>query len=94
MARYLGALFFTLALLGLFLVALRRFGPLLGLERFGLARAGGGGRRLQVVEAIVLDARRRLVIVRADGREHLLLLGAASESVIESRDAHDPEGAA
>lgn len=32
------------------------------------------GARLQVVESRMLDARRRLVLVKRDGQEHLLLL--------------------
>jgi flagellar protein FliO/FliZ len=47
-------------------------------------RAGGrAGRRLSVVEVAVLDTRRRLVLVRRDGVEHLILLGTTSETVIE-----------
>jgi hypothetical protein len=57
----------------------------LGIER--LARAPGAARRLTVVESLMLDPRRRLVLIRADGREHLLLLGATSETVVESRAA-------
>jgi flagellar protein FliO/FliZ len=87
MARYLGALLFTLALLALFLLALRRLGPTLGLERLMPGRAGP--RRLAVVEALMLDPRRRLVIVRADDREHVVLLGASGETLIESRAAAD-----
>ena len=33
------------------------------------------GRRLAVVETLVLDPSRRLVLVSCDGREQLLLLG-------------------
>lgn len=85
--RYVGALLVTLALLLGFLLAVKRLGPTLGLERLGLARAAGGERRLAVVESLALDPRRRLVLVRADGREHLLLLGATEETVVESREA-------
>lgn len=88
-ARYLGALLVTLALLGGLLLALRRFGPTLGIDRL-VAGGKPGPRRLRVVETLMLDPRRRLVIVRADGREHLLLLGVAAETVIETRDA--PKG--
>lgn len=44
-------------------------------------------RRLNVVETMSLDAKRRLMIVRCDDREHFLVLGAQSETVIESMDA-------
>jgi flagellar protein FliO/FliZ len=55
------------------------------LRRFGLGMAGpvGRGRRLAVVESLALDARHRLVLVRRDDREHLILLGAG-ETVVES----------
>jgi flagellar protein FliO/FliZ len=36
------------------------------------------------VEALSIDARRRLVIIRRDDREHLILLGPESEQVIET----------
>lgn len=84
-ARYLGALFVTLALLGGLLLAVRRLGPTFGLERLVAAKAGP--RRMRVVEALMLDPRRRLVIARVDDREHVLLLGAAGETLIETRDA-------
>lgn len=40
--------------------------------------------RLQVVESLALDARRRLVIVRCDDSEHLLLLGTNQDSVVQT----------
>ena len=70
-ARAVFALALTLGLLGLFAVALRRWGPGV-LARFAQPRAE---RRLAVVETLVLDPSRRLVLVSCDGRERLLLLG-------------------
>lgn len=57
------------------------------LKRFGVAGriAPMGQRRLAIVEALPLDARRRLILVRRDGTEHLLLVGAEGSTVIESR---------
>ncbi|MDO9709348.1 flagellar biosynthetic protein FliO [Paracraurococcus lichenis] len=47
------------------------------------SRAGQkAGRRLAVEEALALDARRRLLLVRCDGREVLLLTGGAQDAVI------------
>lgn len=40
--------------------------------------------RLQIVESLTVDVRRRLVIIRRDDVEHLLLLGANQDIVIES----------
>jgi len=70
-ARAFFALALTLGLLGLCAVALRRFGPEV-LARFAAPRKQ---RRLTVVETLVLDPSRRLVLVSCDGRERLLLLG-------------------
>jgi flagellar protein FliO/FliZ len=70
-ARTIAGLAFTLGLIGLCVVALRRFGPET-LKRLQGARAE---RRLSVVETLVLDPSRRLVLVRFDDEERLLLLG-------------------
>jgi len=70
-ARAAFALILTLGLIGLGAVVLRRFGPD-ALARFGRPKAD---RRLAIVESLVLDPARRLVIVSYDGQERLLLLG-------------------
>ncbi|MBY5620137.1 flagellar biosynthetic protein FliO [Rhizobium leguminosarum] len=48
---------------------------------------GGRNRqpRLQVLDAAAVDARRRLVLVRRDEVEHLIMIGGPSDIVIESR---------
>ena len=71
LARATFALLLTLGLVGLGAVALRRFGPD-AIARFSGPRKE---RRLAVVESLVLDPARRLVIVSCDGQERLLLLG-------------------
>lgn len=49
----------------------------------GLAvRPAGGERRLSVADSIALDARRRLVLVRCDRRQVLLLTGGAQDVVV------------
>ncbi len=54
---------------------------------------GGKNRqpRLQVLDAAAVDTRRRLVLVRRDDVEHLIMIGGPSDIVIESRIL--PEGA-
>lgn len=75
--RYVASLALVLGLMMVVLWALRRFGlP-------GMVPRGGQVRRLAVVESLTLDGRRRLVLVRRDGREHLLLLGGAVDLVVE-----------
>lgn len=50
----------------------------------GAGRASGRRRRrLSVIETAAVDAKRRLVLVRRDGREHLLLVGGGNDLVIE-----------
>jgi flagellar protein FliO/FliZ len=65
------ALALTLGLLGLVVVGMRRFGPE-ALKRLQGTRAD---RRMAVVESLVLDPARRLVLVRIDSEERLVLLG-------------------
>lgn len=77
--RFFLALVFVLALMGGLAVCLRR------LENVKYLRAARE-RRLAVVETLAVDARRKLVLVRKDGREHLLILGANGETLIESAD--------
>ncbi|MFS8049676.1 flagellar biosynthetic protein FliO [Rhizobium sp. BR 314] len=47
---------------------------------------GGKSRqpRLQVLDAAAVDARRRLVLVRRDGIEHLIMIGGPTDIVIET----------
>jgi flagellar protein FliO/FliZ len=66
------ALAFTLGLVGLGALALRRYGPN-ALARFGQPQRRD--RRMKVVETLILDPARRLLIVECDGQEKLLLLG-------------------
>ena len=46
-----------------------------------------GERRLQLKESLVIDPRRRLVILQADTVEHVVLLGAEAETVLASHPA-------
>jgi flagellar protein FliO/FliZ len=70
-ARAVFALALTLGLLGLCAAALRRYGPDV-IARFAAPKKA---RRLEIVETLVLDPSRRLVLVSCDGRERLILLG-------------------
>lgn len=48
----------------------------------GLAPRAAGARRLAVVDALAIDARRRLTLVRCDGRSVLLLTGGGQDVVV------------
>ena len=64
-------------------------------RKYGQGRLmpGGARRRLGIVEVTTLDARRRLVLVRRDDVEHLLILGPSGETVVE-RSIPSPADAA
>ena len=69
--RAIFALTVTLGLIGLAAVALRRYGP----DAIARLAAPKKDRRLRIVETLVLDPARRIVIIDCDGREQLMLLG-------------------
>ena len=69
------------ALLALGAVVLLAFAALRALRAatLGSAKPGASRRRLAVREVLALDPKRRLVLVRCDGRDLLLLTGGAGE---------------
>ena len=46
-------------------------------------------RRLSITETLMLDPRRKVVIVRVDDAEHVLLLGAEREQVLDRAPAKE-----
>ena len=88
-ATMIAALAVTLGLIGLGVVGLRRFGPET-LKRFQGVRAA---RRLAVIETLMLDPSRRLVLIRFDKEERLILLGEGrllSTQPVSGRPASEP----
>ncbi|MBV8976483.1 MAG: flagellar biosynthetic protein FliO [Alphaproteobacteria bacterium] len=93
--RYFAALLIVLALVGFAGLALRRFGMP------GIVRPQAM-RRLQVVESLVVGPRQRLLLLRRDGVEHLVMSGpegiatiecgieapAQSPAIVQVREAH------
>lgn len=75
--RVIVSLVLVVGLMLAVLWALRRFN--IG----GMVARPGTQRRLAVVETMTMDSRRRLVLVRRDGVEHLLMLGGTQDVVIE-----------
>lgn len=49
-----------------------------------MAGRNAAGRRLGIVESLTLDVKHRLVLVRRDDREHLLVLGGGQPVVVET----------
>lgn len=56
----------------------------------GLAMRRGSRRRLGLVEQLTIDNRRRLVLIKKDDMEHLLLVGGGADLLIESKPAPEP----
>jgi flagellar protein FliO/FliZ len=83
---YFAALALVLALVG---------GAGLVIRRYGLPGiAGGSGRRLSVVETLMLGKNHRLFIVRCDGVEHVLVTAPQGASVIATASAKRNDTAA
>src|SRR5688500_6804888 len=77
--RFVVAFVIVLALIGLTFWLIRRFGT----TRVGAAAQRGRQPRLAVIDAAPVDGRRRLVLVRRDNVEHLLMIGGPSDIVVE-----------
>ena len=77
--KFLLALLFVLGLIG---------GLGIMAKRAGLGNRGpivrGKSKRLSIIETMALDPKRRVVLIRCDDSEHLILLGANSEQTIEN----------
>lgn len=78
--RFILAFLLVIGLIGLLALFLKRYGAKAG----ALLGAREGG-RLQVVETRYIDSKRKLVLVKRDDTEHLLLLGDGGNLVIEAR---------
>jgi hypothetical protein len=77
--RFVVAFVIVLALIGLTFWLIRRFGG----ARVGNGAQKGRQPRLAVIDAAPVDGRRRLVLIRRDNVEHLLMLGGPSDIVVE-----------
>jgi flagellar protein FliO/FliZ len=77
--RFMLALAFVLGLI---------LGAALLAKRFGLGNQAPmrlrGQKRLAIVESMALDTKHRLVLVRRDQTEHLIVVGATSDLVVET----------
>jgi len=78
--RFFLAFLVVLGMFGVFAWAVRRFGT----GRLGGAGARGRQPRLAVIDHASVDARRRLILVRRDNVEHLIMIGGPTDVVVES----------
>jgi flagellar protein FliO/FliZ len=82
-SRFIFAFLFVMGLIGIMAYFLKRFGGVhkLNHKMFGMQDDSG---RIKISEIRYLDPKRRLVLIRRDDVEHLLLLADNRELVIES----------
>ena len=78
--RFFFAFVIVLALIGGTAFLVRRFGG----ERLGTSSSRGRQPRLAVIDAAAVDGRRRLILIRRDNVEHLLMIGGPSDVVVEA----------
>ena len=66
-------------------------------RRFGVTRLEAGARnrqpRLAVIDSAAVDGRRKLVIIRRDNVEHLLMVGGPTDVVVETNIMRSPAAA-
>ena len=80
-ARALFALVATLALI---------VGGAYAARRLGMLQPGGPAlKRMRITETLLIDTRRRMVIVRVDDREHVLLLGPTGDVLVRDMAAKE-----
>jgi hypothetical protein len=78
--RFFIAFIVVLALIGGTAYVVRRFGG----DRLGAATTRGRQPRLAVVDAAPVDGRRRLLLIRRDNVEHLLMIGGPTDVLVEA----------
>jgi hypothetical protein len=81
--RFLIAFVIVLALIGATAFLVRRFGS----ERLGGSSARGRQPRLAGIDAAPVDGRRRLILIRRDNVEHLLMIGGPTDLLVEANIA-------
>ncbi len=78
-SKYIVGLLFVLGLIGLLAYIVRKMGFIPSAERPRLSK-----KRLGISQMIALDGKRRLVLIRRDDKEHLVILGPSGETVVET----------
>ena len=78
--QFIFALGFVIALLAAFAYGAKKLGFI---ARVTLNQDGKQTKRLNIVEIMPIDAKRRLLLIRRDDKEHLIMLGAERDLLIE-----------
>ncbi len=83
-------LVFVLGLIGLLAIGAKR----IGFTPRATRPTSGAKKRLAIVEVLAVDAKRRLILIRRDDKEHLVMLGMDRDLLIESDVNAPPEAQA
>jgi len=88
--KFVLALVFVLAMMGGLAYILKR----LGLDRTGGLTGGlkGNKRRLKIIEVMNIDAKHKAALIQCDDKQHLMLLNANGDTIIESNIKTPAEG--
>ncbi|MBL4801441.1 MAG: flagellar biosynthetic protein FliO [Emcibacter sp.] len=78
--QFIMALLFVLALILLLAYGAKKFGLM---ARVTVHSPKTKDKRLNIVEILPIDARRKLMLIRRDNVEHLIMLGLDRDMVIE-----------
>ncbi|SCA57898.1 Flagellar assembly protein FliO [Candidatus Terasakiella magnetica] len=81
--RFVFALAFVIALIGLLAFMAKRY----GMGYRNIPRTAK--RRLSISEIMPLDGKRRLVLIKRDDKEHLLVIGGTTDLVVEQNIIED-----
>ncbi len=87
--RFLAAFLIVLGVISAAAWAIRRFGPR---RLAGPSSAHGRQPRLAVIDSVSIDGHRRLILIRRDNVEHLLMTGGPTDVVVApniARAGHD-----
>lgn len=83
--KFIAALSFVLGLIGICVWLARKFNILPDVQHIRKDK-----RRMEIIESLPLDPKRRMMIVRRDDKEVVLILGATSEIIVETGLQHAP----
>ena len=75
--RFIAAFILLMSLMGGLALIMKRINA-------RMPAAGGRKKRLQIMDILPLDGRRKAILLRRDDREHLVILGASGETLVES----------
>ncbi len=78
--HFFWALLFVIGLIILIAIGVRRFGIGIPIPKNSKTTK----KRISVLEVAPIDIKRKLILIKCDDNEHLLLLGANSETIIHS----------